>query len=85
MYYHGVKQDLKDEKADTDVSNIVGSSKVTRSGRLFSPEISPPVVQKPVVITPASTSATVLVHVPIITPVAESSDTQGKGVTGEPS
>ena len=40
-YYHGVKQDLKSEEADVDVSNIVGDRKVTRSGRLFSPEISP--------------------------------------------
>ena len=84
MYYHGIKQNLKDEEADTDVSNIVGSSKVTRSGRLFSPEISPPIIQKPVVITPASTSTTVPVHVPILTHVAESSDTRGKGITGEP-
>ena len=80
----GVKPDLKDEEADTDVINIVGSSKVTRSGRLFSPEISPPIVQKPIVITPTSTSATIPVHVPIITPVSESSDTRGKGITGEP-
>ena len=40
VYYHGVKQDLKNEEVDTDVSNIVGSSKVTRSGRVFSSEIS---------------------------------------------
>ena len=84
MYYHGVKQDLSAEEDDTDVSNIVGSSKVTRSGRLFSPEISPPTVQKPVVISPASTPATVPVHIPILTPVAESSDTRGKETTGEP-
>ena len=83
VYYHGIKQDLKDEEADTDVSNIVGSSKVTRSRRLFSPEISPPTIRKPVAIPPASTSATVHVHVPIITPVAESSDARGKEITGE--
>ena len=57
-YYHGVKQDLKIEEADADVSNIVGASKVTRSGRLFSPEISPLTVHKPVIIPSASTSAT---------------------------
>ena len=42
VYYHGIKQELKNEEADTNVSNIVGASKVTRSGRLFSSEISPP-------------------------------------------
>ena len=34
-YYHGIKQDLKNEEADTDVSNIFGTSNVTRSGRVF--------------------------------------------------
>ena len=84
VYYHGVKQDLSAKEADTDVSNIVGSSKVPRSRRLFSPEISPPTVRKPVVITPASVPATIPVQVPILTPVAESSDTRGKGTTDEP-
>ena len=50
VYYHGVKQDLKSEEADANVSNIVGANKFTRSGRLFSPEISPLTVHKPVVI-----------------------------------
>ena len=36
VYYHGIKQDLKNEEADLDVSNIVGTSKITRSGRVFS-------------------------------------------------
>ena len=75
---------MKDEEADTDVSNIVGSRKVTRSGRLFSPEISPPTVQKPVVIPSASMSASVPILTPVITPVAESSGTRGKEVTGGP-
>ena len=39
---------------------------------------------KPVAISPASTSATVPVHVLIITPVIESSDARGKRITGEP-
>ena len=75
---------MKVEEADIDVSNFVGSSKVTRSGRLFSPEISPPTIQKPVVVQSASTSATVLILTPVITPVVESFDTRGKEVTGEP-
>ena len=28
VYYHGVKQDLKTEEADPDISNIVGTSKI---------------------------------------------------------
>ena len=83
VYYHGVKQDLKSEEVDVDVSNIVGASKVTRRRRLFSPEISPPIVHKPVVIPSAITSTTIPVHIPVITPVAESS-TRGKEIIGEP-
>src|ERR1051325_4950160 len=48
VYYHGVKQDpltiedLSVKATIPDVDNITGSSKVTRTGRVFSPEISPP-------------------------------------------
>src|ERR1043165_5213903 len=48
VYYHGVKQDpltfedLTAEATILDIDNITGSSKVTRTGRVFSPEISPP-------------------------------------------
>ena len=72
VYYHRIKQDLKVKEADTDVR------------RLFSPEISPPTVRKPVAIPSASTSATVPIHIPIITPFAEPSNTRGKEVIGEP-
>ncbi|XP_058783353.1 uncharacterized protein LOC131658035 [Vicia villosa] len=45
VYIHGVKQEaLNDEPVKVpslDVDNIVGTSKVTRSGRIFSPGISP--------------------------------------------
>ena len=47
VYYHGVKQDMLaiedqvSENVDPDIVNIVGTSKITRSGRVFSPEISP--------------------------------------------
>ena len=41
VYYHGVKQDLKTKEVDPDISNIVGTIKITRSGRVFSPKISP--------------------------------------------
>ena len=67
-----------------DIINIVGTSKVTRSGRLFSPEISPPTVHKLIVIPSASTSTTVPVPTPIITPVTNPSGTRGKETIGEP-
>ncbi|XP_058741110.1 uncharacterized protein LOC131613458 [Vicia villosa] len=45
VYIHGVKQEaLNDEPVkipNPDIDNIVGTSKVTRSGRIFSAEISP--------------------------------------------
>ena len=37
VYYHGVKQDWNTEEADPNISNIVGTSKVTRSGRFSLP------------------------------------------------
>ena len=87
MYYHGIKQDLKNEEVDPDVSNIIGTNKVTKSGRVFSPKISPKTVNRPVVIssaTPTGTSTTTPVLTPIITPSVESSGTRGKEVIGEP-
>ena len=84
MYYHGVKKDLKVEEADADISNIVGASKVTRSGRLFSLEISPLTVHKPIVISSASASTTIPILTPVITPAVEPSGTHGKEIIGEP-
>ena len=65
---------------DIGVSNITGPAKVTRNGRLFSPDIAPPTAQRPVVITPISVHATIPIQVPILTPGAESSDARGKGI-----
>ncbi|XP_058774431.1 uncharacterized protein LOC131648715 [Vicia villosa] len=52
VYIHGFKQEpLTGETANVtnpDVDNIVGTSKVTRSGRIFSPEISPKTITTPV-------------------------------------
>ena len=64
VFYHGIKQDawIKEDKVD-DVGNINGSSKVTRIGRIFSPNISPPVVTK--------------AHI-CITAARPSTDTRGK-------
>ena len=74
VYYHGVKQDwLADEdsileKADPDIDNIAGTNKITRSGRVFSPEIAPPkTVTGPVIIpvsVPVNTTTTVHVDTP---------------------
>ena len=57
VYYHDIKQDWpgtedsSSEKVDSDVSNIAGTSKITRSGRIFSLEIAPPkAVSGPVII-----------------------------------
>ena len=57
VYYHGIKQDWpaaensSSEKVDSDISNIAGTSKITRSGRVFSLEIAPPkVISGPVII-----------------------------------
>ena len=46
IFYQGVKQiESVQENSDDetpDIGNIAGTSKITRSGRLFSPEIAPP-------------------------------------------
>ena len=70
VFYHGIKQDawIEEDKVD-DVGNITGSSKVTRTGRIFSPNISPPVVTK----TPVCITAT-----------KPSTDTRGKEKVVEP-
>ena len=47
IYYHGIKQDglaaeeINPEEEDSDINNIAGTSKITRSGRIFSPKIAP--------------------------------------------
>ena len=57
VYYHGVKQEpltVEEENVEVtnpDVDNIAGTSKVTRNGRVFSPEISSNTVTAPVCIT----------------------------------
>ena len=57
VYYYSVKQDqliVTNEVArdiDPDIGNINGTSKITRSGRVFSPEISPKTVATHVIIT----------------------------------
>ena len=89
VYYHGIKQDLLaiknefTEYIDPNIDNIVGTSKVTRSGRIFSPEISPKVVATPFVI-PANTHVVTHVATPVVVPPTESAETQGKEVLVKP-
>ena len=55
---------------------------VTRSGRLFSPDIAPPAIRRPLIITPAS--APVSTSDQVVSPAAESSNARGKGIDDEP-
>ena len=94
VYYHGIKQDLLAAKekvtrsTDPDVNNIVGTSKITRNGRVFSPEISPPkTVTTSVIIpvaAPANTTSTTHVISHVSTTVTESTKTRGKEILVEP-
>ena len=91
IYYHGIKQDwptteeINSEEEDADIINIVGTSKITRSGRIFSPEIAPPkavfgpvatpkVTFVPIIISasaPIDEDVTTPVIIPTNTPAAE--------------
>ncbi|XP_058759396.1 uncharacterized protein LOC131632676 [Vicia villosa] len=55
VYVQGTKQELESDKVleDTNpgVDNIAGTSKVTRSGRVFSPEISPNTAPPTIIVT----------------------------------
>ena len=94
VYYQGVKRDwLADEdsifeKADPEISNIPETSKITRSGRIFSPKTAPlKTVTGPVTIpssVPVDTTTTTPMVTPTDTPTTESTETQGKGILVEP-
>ena len=97
VYYHGVKQDLLNiksedtEEADPNIDNIVGTSKITRSGRIFSPKISPKIVATPLVIhvttptaTPVITPVATPTVIPVVIPATESAETRDKEVLVEP-
>ena len=77
VYVLGVKQEFD---TSTDIGNITGPAKVTQSGRLFSPDIAPPAIQRPLVITTACVPASLLGQVPVPTPATESSGARGKGI-----
>ena len=97
IYYHGIKQiehtaeEESSEEDSPDISNIVGTSKSTRSGRIFSPEIAPPTAVFGPVAVPKITSVPVIVPasvptnkdniIPIPTSTAEN---KGKNVQEEP-
>ena len=98
VYYHGVKQDwpaIKDsssEKVNSDISNIAGTSKITRSGRIFSLEIAPPkAVYGPVIIpvvtppkvvpSPTIISTNTPIEKAVTTPVITPTDTPAAMLT----
>ena len=95
IYYNCVKQieqtieEEISEEDNPDISNIVGTSKITRSGRIFSPEIAPPTaVFGPLaiskitpVIVPTSVPANNDNAIPI--PVSDA-EKKGKNVQEEP-
>ena len=72
------------ENADSDVVNIARASKITRSGRVFSPEISPPkTATRPVIIpavVPPKTTTVIPVITPVDPPITESVETRGKDI-----
>ena len=87
VYINGIKQELN---AGASICDITGPAKVTRSGRLFSPDIAPPAARRPLLIIPTSTPIPVADQVvvpaanPIVSPAAESSNARGKGIEVEP-
>ena len=70
IYYHGVKQieqiaeEESSEEDNPDISNIAGTRKITRSGRIFSPEIAPPTTVFGPAAIPKITPVTVPTSVP---------------------
>ena len=65
VQHHGIKLDwsaaeeINSDKKDYDISNIAGTSKITRSGRIFSPKIAPPkAVSGPIIIHVATPKVT---------------------------
>ena len=102
IYYHGIKQDglaaeeiNSEEEEDSDIINIVGTSKITRNGRIFSPEISPPKAVFGPVVVPKVTSIPIIISasaptgkndtVPAVIPTNTSIvEPRGKSIQEEP-
>ena len=95
VYYHCIKQDwpaVEDsisEKANPDINNIAGTSKITQSGRVFFPEIAPPKtiighVIIPVPVPVDTTTTTIPLVTPADTPTTDSTETRGKGMLVQP-
>ena len=61
-------EDEVSKVANPDIDNIVGTNKVTRSGRVFSLEISPKIVATPVRITTTESTVEAWGKEPIIEP-----------------
>ena len=80
---------------DSDISNISRTSKITRSGRIFSPEIAPPkavfgpVAASKVTSVPIIISANALIDEAVTTPIViptntPTAETRGKSSQEEP-
>ena len=100
IYYHGIKQDrlaakeISSKEEDSDISNISGTSKITRRGRIFSPEIAHPKAVFGPVDVPKVTSIPIIISasapndkddtIPAFIPTNTStSETQGKNIQEE--
>ena len=86
---------MSSEEEDSDISNIAGTSKITRSGRIFSPEIAPPKAVFGPVAPPRVTSTPIIISAstpiieedttPIVIPTNNAAaDVRGKGIQEEP-
>ena len=73
-----VVEDKVAEDIDPNIDNIVGTSKIMRSRRVFSPEISLKTVATPLFIPTATPVIT-----PTVIPATESAETRGKEVLVE--
>ena len=71
------------EDTDPDIDNIVGTGKIMKIRRFFSPEISLKTVSIPLII-PAATPVITPTVIHAVIPATESAETQGKEVLVEP-
>ena len=79
VYVNGIRQEFD---TSASICDITGPTKVTRSGRLFSPDIAPPAIRRPLLIKPTSLPGPVADQV--VSPATESSNVRGKGIEEEP-
>ena len=66
---------IKNEDTDPNINNIVGTNKITRNGRIFSPEISPKNIATTLVTHVATPTIT-----PVVIPATELAKNRGKEI-----